>query len=167
MIIFLDYDGVLHPDAVYLEKGRPVLRAEGELFMWAPVLVDLLVDYPNVQIVLSTSWARVLRFSRAKAWLPDLLAAKVIGSTWHSRMSLPTEMNPGGRVTWWDDATRYQQIRRYVVRAGLQNWLALDDQPTGWEECDRPNLIQTDSRTGLSDLKVQTLLARELARRSG
>ena len=30
-ILFLDYDGVLHPDDVYLERGRPVLRATGQL----------------------------------------------------------------------------------------------------------------------------------------
>ena len=28
MILFLDFDGVLHPDAVYLERGRPVLRGD-------------------------------------------------------------------------------------------------------------------------------------------
>lgn len=38
MILFLDYDGVLHPDAAYLVKGRPELRAEGCVFMWAPIL---------------------------------------------------------------------------------------------------------------------------------
>lgn len=26
MILFLDFDGVLHPDEAYLLKGRPVLR---------------------------------------------------------------------------------------------------------------------------------------------
>lgn len=29
MVLFLDFDGVLHPDAVYLVGGRPTLRAEG------------------------------------------------------------------------------------------------------------------------------------------
>jgi hypothetical protein len=46
MILFLDFDGVLHPDAVYLERGRPVLRADGELFMWAHHLVDALASAP-------------------------------------------------------------------------------------------------------------------------
>ena len=39
MILFLDLDGVLHPDEAYLVHGRSVLRAEGELFMWAPLLI--------------------------------------------------------------------------------------------------------------------------------
>ena len=38
MILFLDYDGVLHPDSAYLVRGRPVLRATGGLFMWAEPL---------------------------------------------------------------------------------------------------------------------------------
>lgn len=33
MILFLDFDGVLHPDEAYLVKGRPVLRTEGALFI--------------------------------------------------------------------------------------------------------------------------------------
>ncbi len=38
MILFLDFDGVLHPDAVYLTRRGVELRAPGELFMWAPIL---------------------------------------------------------------------------------------------------------------------------------
>ena len=45
MILFLDFDGVLHPDEAYLVKGRPVLRAEGALFMWTPLLADALKNY--------------------------------------------------------------------------------------------------------------------------
>jgi hypothetical protein len=33
MILYLDFDGVLHPDEVYIVKGKVVLRAEGTLFM--------------------------------------------------------------------------------------------------------------------------------------
>lgn len=46
MIHFLDFDGVLHPDAAFLVKGRPTFKSEGELFMWAPLLTDASVDFP-------------------------------------------------------------------------------------------------------------------------
>lgn len=69
MILFLDYDGVLHPDSAHLIRGSPVLRAEGELLMWMPILEDILEPYPDVSIVLSTSWVRVLGFSRARDYL--------------------------------------------------------------------------------------------------
>ncbi|WP_231909764.1 HAD domain-containing protein [Cupriavidus nantongensis] len=65
MIVFLDYDGVLHPDAAYLVKGRPELRATGTLFMWAPILEETLAPYPDAQIVLSTSWVQVRRIRRS------------------------------------------------------------------------------------------------------
>lgn len=151
MILFLDFDGVLHPDAAYLENGRPVLRSEGELFMWAPQLVDLLADFPGVRIALSTSWVRELRFSHARNFLPESLRPRVIGATWHSAMAQHTEGSHRVYPTWWDTATRYQQIRRYVDRAQLADWIAVDDHPEGWAQSDLDKLIVTDSQKGLSD----------------
>lgn len=159
MILFLDFDGVLHPDAVYLERGRPVLRAAGELFMWSRYLVDALANAPHVRIVLSTSWARELRFARARDYLPAELRAKVIGATWHSGMASDDEHRPLGRGTWWDTSTRYQQIRRYADRAGLAQWIAVDDHPEGWADADRDKLVVTDSNLGLSAPSARIRLA--------
>lgn len=159
MILFLDFDGVLHPDAVYLERGRPVLRAEGTLFMWAPQLIAVLADAPDVRIVLSTSWARELGFSRARDYLPADLQPRVIGSTWHSRMATDVEHRPLGRETWWDTATRYQQIKRYADRAGLKCWGAVDDNPEGWNDADCAHLVRTQADTGLSDPAALSCLA--------
>ncbi len=150
MILFLDFDGVLHPDAVYLERGRPVLRGDGELFMWSRHLVDVLASAPHVRIVLSTSWARELRFNRARDYLPAELRSKVIGATWHSGMATDDEHRPLGRDTWWDTSTRYEQIRRYADRAGLTEWIAVDDHPEGWARAALDKLVATDSSMGLS-----------------
>jgi hypothetical protein len=162
MILFLDFDGVLHPDAAYLERGRPVLRAEGALFMWAGLLVDALAAHPEVEIVLSTSWARELRFTRARDYLPTELRSRVIGATWHSAMASDERYRGLGRVTWWDQATRYQQIRRYLDRAHTTRWIAIDDQPDGWAERDRGRLVQTDSALGLSAPLARLRLAHVL-----
>ena len=153
MILFLDFDGVLYPDEAYLVKGRPVLRAEGVLFMWAPLLVGALKNYPGVQIILSTSWVRELRFTRARSFLPPELQQRVIGATWHSGMASNDcgDFRTRNRNTWWDRATRYQQIWRYADRAQLANWLAIDDAPVGWAEADHDRLIQTDPQQGLGD----------------
>ena len=86
VLLFLDFDGVLHPDAVYLTRRGVELRADGALFMWSPHLVEALEQQQNVRIVLSTSWARKLGFQRARAALPAELQARVIGATWHSAM---------------------------------------------------------------------------------
>lgn len=152
MILFLDFDGVLHPDAVFLEKGRPVLRAEGGLFMWAPLLAEVLFEFPDVQIVLSTSWAREFGYSRARKFLPVALRQRTIGATWHSAMKWHTEgMYSRYTLTWWDNVSRYEQIKRWVERAACGEWLAIDDKPTGWAAPDREKLILTDSERGLSD----------------
>ena len=129
--------------------------------MWAPLLIKTLAYFPEVQIVLSTSWARELSFNRARGWLPAELRGRVIGSTWHSAMSFKRE---GFRslATWWDEAPRYQQIKRYAGRAGLTDWVAIDDQPEGWVADDRDKLVHTHSATGLSDPVVLALLAARL-----
>ena len=162
MILFLDFDGVLHPDAAYLERGRPVLRAKGALFMWAGLLVDALANHPEVKLVLSTSWARELGFTRARDYLPVALRSRVIGATWHSGMATDAEYRTRGRETWWDQATRYQQIRRYVDRARLTDWIAVDDNPEGWRDTDRDRLVQTDSTLGLSAPSARFRLAAAL-----
>lgn len=161
-ILFLDFDGVLHADSVYLEHRRPVLRGNGTLFEWAPYLIGALGSHPDVGIVLSTSWARVRGFTRACDALPRPLRDQVIGATWHSQMA-KNEIG-GFRLenTWWDTATRYQQIVGYVARAKVERWLAIDDNDTGWALEHRDRLVLTDSARGLSDPAVQALLREKL-----
>lgn len=157
MILFLDFDGVLHPDEVYLVRGRPMLRDEGHLFMWAPLLEDALSPFPDVQIVLSTSWVQKLNFRRASNFLPEALRRRIIGATWHSKMAEEIDYSH-----WWNAATRHQQIRRYVNRAELTNWIAIDDDGEGWSTGDANKLILTDSQKGLSDAKLLLQLSIKL-----
>jgi hypothetical protein len=146
-VLFLDFDGVLHPDAVFLTRKGPKLRAEGALFMWAGLLVEVLEDFPHVQVVLSTSWVRHLGFSRAKACLPGPLQARVIGATWHSAMG-----KGWFDQTWWDKASRYEQICRYVERACLSNWVSVDDDSERWPKEALDHLVLCDSQLGLAQL---------------
>ncbi|MFD2270984.1 HAD domain-containing protein [Undibacterium arcticum] len=57
MILFLDFDGVLHPDPC----------DEGERFSRLPAFEALMRDFPAVEIVVSSSWrvARTLDDLRA------------------------------------------------------------------------------------------------------
>jgi len=165
MILFLDYDGVLHPDAAYLVNGRPELQAMGELFMWAPVLERLLIPYPEVRIVLSTSWVRVLKsFTRARAYLPVSIQARVVGATWHSAMGRHHEGSHRAEVSWFTELSRYAQIARYVARAGPQaeKWIAIDDDGDDWPSELRNHLIHTDGAIGISSQGVQFELAYQL-----
>ncbi|KVW95884.1 HAD domain-containing protein [Thiobacillus denitrificans] len=152
-VLYLDFDGVLHPDAAYWINGQIVLRCEGRsLFEWAPVLAECLEPYPEVQIVLSTSWVRVLSYNKARAWLPDSLAECVIGATWHSSMNR----------YWWDGLSRYQQIRLHCMRHGITRWIAIDDDLTGWPDDSREQLVATDSNLGIAAPDVRSLLLRKL-----
>lgn len=147
MILFLDYDGVLHPDEVYLTRRGVELRGPGELFMWVSILEKLLAECPQIKIVLSTSWARELGFSKAKKRLPESIKARVIGATWHS----------GEAAGWpdqikWDVLSRYEQIMRYCGRARVNDWIALDDDAAGWPDDQRHRLLHCDPQTGLAGL---------------
>lgn len=157
MILFLDFDGVLHPDDVYLTRVGPRLRSEGQLFMWAGILDDILHDFPDVKLVLSTSWVRHLGYAKARKRLPASLASKVVGSTWHSSM-----VKDMGSVVWWDQASRYEQIARYCTRAGIIDWIALDDDAHQWNADSSWRLVLTDSVLGLSDISLQMLLRERL-----
>lgn len=144
-ILFLDFDGVLHPDAVFMTQKGPILRAQGTLFMWAGLLADVLYDFPQVRVVLSTSWVRHLGFSRARSYLPDPIKERVIGATWHS------EMGKGWvDQNWWDTASRYEQICRYANRAHLPSWVSIDDDSEGWPTDALGYLVCCDGQLGLA-----------------
>jgi hypothetical protein len=144
-VLFLDFDGVLHPDQVYITASGPQLRAEGELFMWAPILEAELAPYPDLKIVLSTSWVRNIGFGRAKRRLSPSVQERIIGSTWHSSMA-----KVWADQIWWDGASRHGQIMRYAARARVNQWLALDDDGENWAPADLHRLVLLDGREGLS-----------------
>ena len=67
-LLYLDYDGVLHHEnCLWHPKIGPYLSAPSEfkLFMHVDLLQELLEPYPQILIVLSTSWA--VRYGVTKA----------------------------------------------------------------------------------------------------
>lgn len=147
-VLFLDFDGVLHPDDVYRTRNGLVLRAPGQLMMHTGILIEILKEFPQVKISLSTSWVRILGYRRACAALPPELRALTVSSTWHSRM-------PRAPLEGYDMYSRYQQILAAVTRAGLTNWIALDDDPfESWPDHDR-RLVRTDPVLSLSSASSQ------------
>src|SRR5690606_28453215 len=121
--------------------------------MWAHLLESALEPHPSVDIVLSTSWVQLRSFSRAQKALPEGLRKRVIGATWHSRTD-PRE---------WAELTRYQQIRRFLVRRPDAEWLAVDDDDIGWRERDRARLICTDPEREIGESKALLLLQSRLS----
>lgn len=143
-VLFLDFDGVLHPDAACQTKHGIVLRAEGALFQWASLLTEALAEVPDTRVVLSTTWVRILGFRRARSYLPTAVAERVVGGTWHRRFS-----REDGWDRDWPWMTRYEQVRHYVERRSLTHWIALDNDAEGWPDRYASHLVHTDDMAGL------------------
>lgn len=143
-VLYLDFDGVLHPEPVYRHpKGGLYLGADcagHTLFENAGLLIDALQPYPLVAIVLSTSWVRVLSYSRAKAYLPESLRKRVIGATFHSRM---------GKLEF-DAMSRGAQVLADAHRRGITQWVAVDDTNEGWLNAADSHLVLTEEKAGLA-----------------
>lgn len=156
-VLYLDFDGVVHHDAVYWSRdaGIHIRGAPGRvLFEWAPILEDLLAPFPGVKIVLSTSWVRVRDFDFAKSKLPPALQTRVVGATFHRR-----EMQK-----WkFDNMSRGAQIYADVQRRQPLCWLAIDNDDVAWPTHCRDHLIKTKDDLGLSDHEVQAAISARLA----
>lgn len=157
-MLYLDYDGVLHPDEVYVTRSQGIaLRAKDHvLFEGAPRLIEMLAPYPELRIVLSTTWVRILGFERAKGYLPVSLAGRVIGATFHRRLM--------DRYAF-QEFSRGEQILSDVNRRQAGGWLALDDDDERWSGAYRDHLVRCSSESGLLyDERAQRGLCENLSR---
>ena len=156
MILFLDFDGVLHDADVYVVSKHPIMRGEGKLFEHAPLLAEALAGRPDGRIVLATNWVPWLGFDRAKEYLLPEIRQRVIGATWHSKGDLPRRD--------WISLTRFYQISTYVERHHLHDWIALDDDDEAWPARFQSHLVHClDDSKGLSDPETYARLLEKLA----
>jgi hypothetical protein len=156
-ILYLDFDGVLHDEAVYFHPRRGIYieTAERSLFEWMPILEKLLAAYPDVSIVLSTSWVLARDYEFAKEQLSPILQARAIGATFHSEVMQKEE---------FIRKSRGQQIAEDVERRAPKSWFALDDDYLDWPNNCKDRLIRTFGDKGISDTAVQASILRMLAK---
>jgi hypothetical protein len=155
LVLYLDYDGVLHHENVLRHPRRGIYLGappEFTLFQHAALLEALLQPYPAVRIVLSTSWVRVLGYSRTRKRLPSGLRERVIGATYHSRMNEQ-------RFT---QLPRGVQVLEDVARREPRDWLALDDDGSGWPSNQRHRLVLCDEKLGMSPAATAAKLKQSL-----
>jgi hypothetical protein len=155
-VLYLDFDGVLHPENVWRRPGAGpyVATPPGHrVFELAPLLAQALEPYPDLRIVLATSWVRVLSFTQAARRLPAGLRARVIGATYHSRMEAAAFL----------EMPRGVQILADVSRRRPAAWLALDDDTEGWPPLYRAHLVRTHAVLGISAPEVFAELRDKLA----
>jgi hypothetical protein len=158
-VLYLDYDGPLHPDDVWYEPAsrQPSLRTPGhELFENVPVVEAAIAQYPALKIVLSTSWVVTFGLEKTCDFLPQTLRRRVIGATYDPQAP---------------DAWRFTKLRRYDaialdVRSRLASrWLAIDDDALGWPAKELDALVLVPTGLGLMCPVAQALLRDRLAAR--
>ncbi|MDH6149549.1 MULTISPECIES: HAD domain-containing protein [Paraburkholderia] len=157
LVLYLDFDGVLHPENVYMRTGRGpyIASPEGhELFEHAELLERVLLPYPDVKIVLSTSWVRVYQsVARVARKLPPELRARIVGATYHASMDPETfRRAPRGMQIWAD-----------VLRRQPTDWLAVDDDYLHWPSWAKDKLVKTHEILGISAPVVLAELSTKLA----
>lgn len=157
LVLYLDFDGVMHHENVlwHPKRGAYLHAPQGyTLFQHSNLLASLLVPYPEVQIVLSTSWVIQYGLSGAAKRLPAELRDRVIGGTYHSKMP---------RAEFQYEKPRGQQVYEDVLRRRPRAWLALDDNTLGWPEEHMQKFIRTDPYEGISAPEVLAELTNKLA----
>lgn len=123
-VLYLDFDGILHPADVRVTpeeplhprvyvRGRPT---DEPLFRYVSLLELLLYPYPDLRIVLATSWVRAFGYENALMRLSPALQERVIGAA-----TFPAP-------------TRFGTISFDAEQRGLTRWLSLDDDQVGWPE---------------------------------
>ena len=156
-ILYLDFDGVLHPDAVLSQrKGTlAVMKEPGHsLFENAPVLEQLLRSYQDVRIVLNTSWAWHFGCETAKRWLPQALQERVIGCT--------EEVVRGFRV-----AHKGIHVAEDMKTRQPSAWVAIDNEGFGWTDAQRSHLVLCDDVQGLGKPETRLEVAAAFNRNFG
>lgn len=159
-VLYLDYDGVLHPADVRVTAAEPrqprvyqgSRPTSHPLFEHVTLLERCLEPFPDVKIILATSWVRVLGYEYTVQQLPPALRERVVGTVWQ------------GPLLEHPPRTRYDAIQTDADARGLTRWLALDDDVEGWPDGHRKHLIAPNNAWyGLSEPDVADELAEALA----
>jgi hypothetical protein len=129
-LLFLDFDGVLHP--THFAGESPFSRAH--------LLEETLAQFAP-KIVVSSSWRFTHSLEKLQKALPTAIGQLIIGAT----SSAIIGKHP-----------RFQEIQNYLGGYGPVDWRALDD--SYWEfpsPC--PKLIRCNPNTGITDRQILEL----------
>lgn len=151
LLLYLDFDGVLHPADVYLGSKGPELSqncAGHRLFEHAEALAMMLATRPEICVVLSTSWVPLFGFDFAAASLPSALQRRVIGATFDARR------DHAGYLS----VARGYQVAADAKRRRAKRWLAIDDMTGDWPVHHVQRLVRSDPLLGIGDASVRSAL---------
>ena len=146
MILFLDFDGVLHP---YF-PSKDLSDAENQYFSRTPLLWKILRACPKVKVVFSTTWRDVHSFEHLQN-----LVTKGGGEDFaHRFISSTPNLESGGHY-----GKRELEIQEWLRdNAYHGRWLAVDDVEEIFDG--HPNLYLVDGDRGLTDEDVLAIIER-------
>lgn len=173
--LYLDFDGVLHPNAAYIdEKGahlRPPFEYH-ELFENAPILAEILANIGSkadaLQIIISSTWVMEFGLDECIARLPNEIGKRVTGATWRPETLKSAGVthdidSPEARRAW-RMLSRYDQISAHAGTFEIGDWIAIDDHDLRWPEEERSRLVHCDERDGISRKLTQADCVRAIER---
>jgi hypothetical protein len=147
VILFLDFDGVLHPD---FARGPALFSAR-------PLLWQLLDACPHIEVVFSTSWREIHPVDELIGYVTsgggERHARRFIGTT----PRIVTERGANIAQCYLREA----EINLWLLGNGQKDrpWIALDDF-TEYFSPACPNLVAIDHVTGLKPEHLEGLIAR-------
>jgi hypothetical protein len=110
MYLFLDIDGVLHPF-----PSDEYFRPEN-----CSVLERLLDRYPDIQVIISSSWRNYHPLEQLKSFMPAKIAQKIIDAT-----KLENSAHTG---SYSRQGLRERQIQEWMQENAPEGkWFAIDD----------------------------------------
>ena len=159
MILFLDFDGVLHPTWESSPREGYWIPYRGPMFVRAHVLAEILRPYRDrINIVISSTWGASRSLDELKALLPAEVAGRVIDAVHHQLPPLE-DFTRGNEID-----CRYAEISYYLNATSFAgDWVALDDDDDGWPSEQRNHLVHADRDLG--EITIQHRLRHALAAR--
>ncbi len=134
-VVFLDFDGVTHPEPT-----------SGPVFVHLPRIEVVLRAYPQVHIVLSTSWRESFPLDVLRSNFSVDISPRILDVTpvldWSARLHHPTLVSRSSRqaeIEAW----------LYANPTISHPWTAIDDRAY-WFEPNCSHLLATSRRTGFT-----------------
>jgi hypothetical protein len=159
-ILFLDFDGVTHPDPC----------EAGQLFRRLPLIEEVLREFEACHIVISSSWRVVHRLDEMRGYFSADMRSRVIDVTPEYRAPnghLGTaDFEPNAHRQWECETwLRNKRVREPHDRRAGAAWIAIDDRDY-WFRPGCGNLLLTDATTGFGPddaLRLHAMLKQRVA----
>ena len=129
-VLFLDFDGVLHP------------TTHGTVLLSQLPLLESALESCDYTMVISSSWRFHMEMEDLKKHFSSSVQNKIVGVTGDAYIGA---------------YARFHEINAYAMQNGITNWRALDD--SYWEfpqGCSQ--LIRCNPNSGLTQRELKTLI---------